>query len=111
MGKRTTYLNIDLQKTGQKMKGMLEAAGYTPRMLQEHLHLSCVQPIYHWYKGSILPSVDHLFMLRELLGVHMEDFLVKKYEVNVIFDIERHRLQVIHNRIMTYYNKAYQSVA
>ena len=53
MSKRTTYPNIDLQQTGHKMKHMLESAGYTPRMLQEYLHLSCVQPIYRWYKGKI----------------------------------------------------------
>ena len=48
------------------------------RMSQEYLHLSCVQPIYRWCKGLILPSVDHLFTLSELLNVYMEDFLVKK---------------------------------
>lgn len=45
---------IDLQRTGQKMKHMLESTGYTLRMLQEYLHLSCVQPIYRWYKGLVL---------------------------------------------------------
>ena len=79
VSKRITYPNIDLQRTGQKMKNMIESAGYTPRMIQKYLHLSCVQPIYRWYKGLILPSVDHLFMLSQLLGVHMEDFLVAKH--------------------------------
>ncbi|MBE5875710.1 MAG: hypothetical protein E7290_02335 [Lachnospiraceae bacterium] len=46
-------------------------------MIQDYLHLSCEQPIYRWYKGLILPSVDYLFMFSELLNVHMEDFLVK----------------------------------
>ena len=111
MSKRTTYLNIDLQRTGQKMKYMLESAGYTPRMIQEYLHLSCVQPIYRWYKGMILPSVDHLFMLSELLGVHMEDFLVKKNAVPVIYDIEQYCSPTMQKRIIAYYNKIYQSVA
>ena len=75
MKKSTSYPNIDMIKTGKRMKHMLESAGYTPRMIQEYLHLSCVQPIYRWYKGQILPTVDHLFMLSELLNVHMEDFL------------------------------------
>ena len=88
VARRITYPNIDLQRTGQKMKYMMESAGYTPRMIQEYLHLSCVQPIYRWYKGVILPSVDHLFMLSELLDVHMEDFLVKKKAIPVIYDIE-----------------------
>ncbi len=32
----------------------------------------------------ILQSVDHLFMLSELLNVHMEDFLVKKNAMPVL---------------------------
>ena len=111
MSKRTTYPNIDLQQTGHKMKHMLESAGYTPRMLQEYLHLSCVQPIYRWYKGKILPSVDHLLMLSELLNVHMEDLLVKKNAVPVIYDIERCYILAAQKRFIAYYKKIYQSVA
>ena len=111
VSKRITYPNIDLQRTGQKMKRMMESAGYTPRMLQKYLHLSCVQPIYRWYKGLILPSVDHLFMLSELLGVHMEDFLIKKNAVSVVYDIEHYCSQTIQKRFSEYYKKIYQSVA
>ena len=46
MNQKPTYLNIDMPKTGRKLKRMIESAGYTPRALQEYLHLSCVQPIY-----------------------------------------------------------------
>ena len=78
--KKQNYPNIDMKRTGIKLKKLLVSAGYTPKMIQEYLHLSCVQPIYRWYKGIILPSVDHLLMLSELLGVHMEELLVKKQE-------------------------------
>lgn len=111
MSHRPTYPNIDMQQSGAKLKHMLESAGYTPRMLQDYLHLSCVQPIYRWYKGLILPSVDHLFMLSELLNVHMEEFLVKKKVVPVIFDIEQSYSQAAQNRFMVYYKKIYQLVA
>jgi len=111
MSKKNTYPNIDMQQTGRKMKRMLEAAGYTPRMIQDYLHLSCVQPIYRWYKGLILPSVDHLFMLSELLGVHMEDFLVKKDVRFILYDVENYFLQTIQKRYVGYYNRIYKSVA
>lgn len=111
MGQKLTYPNIDMQQTGIKIKQMIESAGYTPRIIQEYLHLSCVQPIYRWYKGKILPSVDHLFMLSELLGVHMEDFLVKKNTVPVICDIEKYCAQSAQKRTITFYKKIYQSVA
>ena len=90
---------------GRKLKHMIESAGYTPRMIQNCLHLSCVQPIYRWYKGVILPSVDHLFMLSELLNVHMEDFLVKKNEIPVIYDMEQLCLQDTRKRFIAYYKK------
>jgi len=111
MSQKPTYPNIDMQRTGRKLKNMIEAAGYTPRMVQDYLHLSCVQPIYRWYKGQILPSVDHLFMLSELLNVHMEDLLVRKNAVSVIYDIEQYCLEASHKRFVAYFNRIYQSVA
>ena len=111
MAKRITYPNIDMQRTGRKLKHMIESAGYTPRIIQDYLHLSCVQPIYRWYKGLILPSVDNLFMLSELLNVHMEDLLVKKNAVPVMYDIEQYYAQAMQKRFIAYYKKIYQSVA
>ena len=111
MNKKLTYPNIDMQRTGRKIKHMMESAGYTPRTIQDYLHLACVQPIYRWYKGLILPSVDHLLMLSELLNVHMEDLLVKKNLETMLYDIEQCYSQVVQKRFMAYYKKIYQSVA
>lgn len=111
MSKRITYPNIDMQRTGRKLKHMIESAGYTPRIIQDYLHLSCVQPIYRWYKGLILPSVDHLLMLSELLNVHMEDLLVKKNAVPVLYNMEQCYAQATQKRFMAYCKKIYQSVA
>ena len=111
MTRKHTYPNIDLQGTGNKLKQMLESAGYTPRMIQDYLHLSCVQPIYRWYKGIILPSVDHLFMLSELLGVHMEEMLVKKSAEFFTYDIAQEDLHATQRRIIAYYKTIYQLVA
>ena len=72
------YPNIDMQRTGIRLKEFIQQNGYCVADIQEYLHLSCPQPVYRWFKGMILPSVDHLLMLSELLGVHMEDLLVKK---------------------------------
>lgn len=111
MNEKTTYANIDMKRTGKRMKCIMESAGYTPRMIQEYLHLSCVQPIYRWYKGLILPSVDHLFMLSELLHVHMEDFLVKKNILSVRYELEQYNAQSVRSRFITYYKKIYQVTA
>lgn len=100
-----TYPNIDLEKTGLQLKRMLKMAGYKTKQIQQYLHLSCPQPIYRWYKGQILPSVDHLLMLSELLGVHMEELLVKKEKksVDIVLDYEICRGNSAH--LVTYCEK------
>ena len=67
---------IDQQRTGQKLKIMFKLAGYDVRYIQEYLNLSCPQPIYRWFKGQNLPTVEKLYALSILLGVHMEELLV-----------------------------------
>ena len=111
MAKRMTYQHINMEQTGARLKHMLESAGYTPRMIQTYLNLSCVQTIYRWYRGLILPSVDHLFMLSKLLNVHMEDFLVKKNAKPIIYDVEQYNIVAVQRRIIAYCQKMYQSVA
>ena len=66
------YEHIDMKKTGILLKYRIEKAGYTVKDIQKILQLSCPQPIYRWFKGMILPSVDHLYVLSRLLKIHME---------------------------------------
>ncbi len=74
------YQNIDMCKTGKNIESMIKNAGYNVKTIQKYLQLSCPQPIYRWYKGQILPTVDHLFMLSKLLHVHMEELIVQKQD-------------------------------
>lgn len=82
------YNLIDQIKTGIKLKMMLKAAGYDVKFIQEYLHLSCPQSIYRWFKGKVLPSVEHLCALSKLLNVHMEDLLVMQGESIICSMIE-----------------------
>ena len=50
-------------------------------------------------------------MLCELLDVHMEDLLVKKNAMPIIYDIERYNMEAAQKRILLYCKKMYQSVA
>lgn len=111
MQKKVTYANIDMVETGQKLKNIICLAGYNPKDIQKYLHLSCVQPIYRWYKGKILPSVDNLFMLSELLGVHMEELLVKKMRNVMVYDIEKCSHQKMEECYKAYAEGIYGSVA
>lgn len=70
------YPNIDLQETGRRIQSAIREAGYSVREVQEYLHLSCPQPIYRWFKGQILPSLNHMYALSRFLHIHMEDLIV-----------------------------------
>ena len=83
---REVYLNIDMIKTGQKIKECIQKTG-----------LSCPQSIYRWFKGQILPSVDHLYTLSRILGVHMEELIVAKNDTAIK---EKHSGE---ERILLYY--------
>lgn len=76
----TNYCNIDMEETGKKLRSSIFSAGFTVKDIQNYLQLSCPQPIYRWFKGKMLPSVDHLYMLSLLLGMHMEELLVAKVQ-------------------------------
>ena len=80
------YQPIDQVKTGIKLKMMLKAAGYDVKYIQEYLHLLCPQSIYRWFKGKVLPSVEHLCALSRLLNVHMEELLVLQGET-IVYDM------------------------
>lgn len=70
---------IDMEKTGNNLRKYAYENGYSVKDIQQYLGLSCPQPVYRWFKGTILPSVDNLFRLSELFHVHMENLLVKQY--------------------------------
>ena len=66
--------SIDMMRTGLKLQRLARQNGYSVKDIQKYLCLSCPQPVYRWYKGSILPSVDNLLRLSELFHIHMEAF-------------------------------------
>lgn len=77
-----SYRYIDLEKTGKHLESLIRQRGYSVKDIQNFLHLSCPQPVYRWIRGQILPSVDHLYVLAEVLQVHMEELLVTSSRVS-----------------------------
>ena len=97
--------SINMRRTGSNLQRLARESGYSVKDIQKYLHLSCPQPVYRWYKGSILPSVDNLLRLSELFHVHMEELLVKEYPVDyleelTIFENER---QAFNKRMEAYF--------
>ena len=96
---------IDMEKTGNKLRRYVETCGYSVKDIQCYLGLSCPQPVYRWYKGDNLPSVDNLLRLSELFHVHMEDLLAKGNETD-----DDRNFTIIENegflkRMQAYYTK------
>lgn len=78
--RKVSYSQIDMEKTGRLLEYRIKQAGYKVSEIPEILMLSCPQPVYRWFKGKTLPSLDHLRVLSQLLDVHMEDLLVSQCE-------------------------------
>lgn len=90
------YPIIDKIKTGEKIRMLMEANGYSVNDIQEYLGLACVQSIYHWLNGSCLPSIDNLYALSDLLNVSIDDMICgnKLEKIN----------QNIPDRVLHYYD-------
>ncbi len=109
-GNSKTYSNINMEQSGRKIQQFIAGSGYDVKWIQEYLHLSCPQPIYRWFKGKVLPSVDHLFMLSRLFGVHMEDFLVSR-GVCMECDVECMAEEETDKRMYFYYQQFISGIA
>ena len=89
MRKNRNYVSIDMEQTGRILRQKIRQKGYSVKDIQKLLHLSCPQPVYRWFKGQILPSVDHLYVLSRVLSCHMEELLVEKREEHCPWQIIR----------------------
>ena len=69
---------IDLIKTGENIAKLRENAGYSVKDLQRAFGFATPQAIYKWQQGMSLPNVDNLLTLSTLLGVKIDDILVRE---------------------------------
>ena len=99
-----------MQRTGSLIKKKVAESGYTVRELQEKLGLSCPQPIYRWFKGKVLPSVNHLYALSQLLHVHMEELLVSETQIDIMLKIWQRQQGVELIRMYSYLRRIQQVV-
>lgn len=97
--------SIDMRRTGCNLQRLARKNGYSVKDIQKYLHLSCPQPVYRWYKGSVLPSVDNLLRLSELFHVHMEDILVKECSAVFLkeFVVSENNIQAFYKRMEAYF--------
>lgn len=69
-------VSVNLKKTGEHLKNLMIENGYSVKDIQEYLCFSCPQPIYKWFKGQRMPTVENFYLLSQLFHVHMEDLLI-----------------------------------
>ena len=70
------YPIIDIAKTGQNIKRIMQLKGFTVKDIQGFLELSTPQSIYHWFDGRNLPTMDNMYALSELFQVSVDAMLV-----------------------------------
>jgi transcriptional regulator with XRE-family HTH domain len=70
------YPVIDMKRTGQNIKRIMQLKGLNVKDIQEFLELSTPQSIYHWFDGRNLPTIDNLYALSELFHMPMDDFII-----------------------------------
>ena len=76
MIKKEISVSLDPVMTGHILNHMVRKRGYAVSDIQEELKLSCPQPIYRWFNGRTMPSIDNLYRLSRVLDAHMEDLVV-----------------------------------
>lgn len=70
------YFVIDMEKTGERLRGLSKEKNTSVREIKEYLGLESVQSVYDWFHARTLPTVDHLFALGRLWDINMENILV-----------------------------------
>lgn len=79
-----SYLQISPTATGQRLRYLCLAAGYTVRDLQVYCRLNNPQSVYKWFSGTTLPTIDNFYALSILLGVSINDIIVSTND-DVVF--------------------------
>ena len=69
---------IDQIATGKRIKQLCREMGVPPRDIMEEMGFTSTVPVYKWFSGKSLPSIDNLIILERLLDVRQEDILVMK---------------------------------
>ena len=99
-GMKEKYPKIDMHRTGQNIKRIMQNCGLTVRDIQEYLELATPQSIYHWFDGRNMPSVDNLYALSELFHVPVDAMLCGNRK-----EIFYSNSGPCYNRLFAYYEK------
>lgn len=66
------YPIIDKEKTGERIRKLMEERNISVRDVRDCLSLESVQSVYYWLNGRNIPTIDNLYALSELLQVPID---------------------------------------
>ena len=69
---------IDMKKTGENIKALRKRAGLSVMALTDAFGFVNPTAIYKWQQGVALPTIDNLVILAYLLGVTVDEILVRE---------------------------------
>lgn len=93
------YPVIDMARTGQNIKRIMQLKGLNVKDVQEFLELSTPQSIYHWFDGRNLPTIDNLYALSELFHMPVDTLLIGNRK------FERRYPNNMYQRMFVYYER------
>ena len=99
---KRTYPVVDMVKTGQNIKRIMQTRGHTVKDIQEFLELGTPQGIYHWFAGRSMPTLDNLYALSELFQLPVDALLIgnRKYVCTAYWNPLHRRLFVYYERLL-----------
>ncbi|HCL03900.1 MAG TPA: XRE family transcriptional regulator [Lachnoclostridium phytofermentans] len=77
--------NVNLTKTGKKLKELRISANFTVEQLQRVFGFNNPTTIYKWEAGRCLPDINNMFVLKELYKVSLESIYVLDNEPEMLF--------------------------
>ena len=67
---------VNMTAIGKNIELLRKSAGISVRQLQEIFGFGTPQAVYKWQRGNILPTVDNLVVLAEVLDVRIDEIQV-----------------------------------
>ncbi|MCR5591556.1 MAG: helix-turn-helix domain-containing protein [Lachnospiraceae bacterium] len=68
---------MDMYRTCQNIRSLCEYKGYSAGSIAEELNIS-KQTVYCWFSAKKFPSIDHIVELSDILGVPIDEMIVRK---------------------------------
>ena len=99
---KRAYPVVNMVKTGQNIKRIMQVRGLTVKSIQEFLGLGTSQSIYHWFDGRSMPTLDNLYALSELFRLPVDAILIgnRKYVCMAYMEPTCYRLYTYYERLL-----------